>query len=402
MITRIVLHSLFLAVGCFLFPLAGETNCQAFQLSDITLLDGSQVQATVTSVSDGQVVAEDGNTWALDGLRHIKLPNALLGSDPSTTRVQLRHGGVLFARDLSMENGVTSLETDVCNIQYDLFDLSCIYFREREAAQELESLLKDPSSETDRLLVNTSQGPRTVSGLVQSVSSDAVKIEYQGQLRSIDREKIIAMVPAQLDSGSSPIAIVTCIDRSRLLADTLTMTEGNWEVRWGNRATTLDASSIAQIEIRSDREVYVSDLDWELAEVQTSLAPSRSIQRDLNVLAQPMTLKVAGPEGSRIQTFAKGIGTQSRSRIAVRVPEGSQRLTGWVGIDVSANGHGDCICSILVDGIQVLNQQTSGREGATAIDLNLENAQQVEFLVEPGAELDLSDWVNWADLRFLK
>lgn len=369
----------------------------------LTRLDGSQITAQVTSISDGQI-QWDEETSALDAFRSLKTPHSLLGSDPSTTRVDLRYGGVLFARDVQIREGQVIVETDVTELEYDLFDIRCIQIQKGQGASEREELLAEPSRETDRLLVTTSQGPRTISGLIEGLDGESIKFDYQGEVRSIALDKILAILPAQLDSGRQPSALVTCIDRSQLPAQTVTLEQDQIAIQWGGRTTSLSLGDVASIRIRSDREIYVSDLTPNRSEVQTSLAPQRPIAIDTNVVNGPLTLKMTAPDSDDLvrTTFDKGIGTQARSRISYSIPDGCQRLTGWVGIDTATGEHGSCTCSILVDGIQVFSEAVSGTAPAVRIDVTLDQARELELLVEPGPMLDLSDWVDWADLRLLK
>lgn len=389
--------------ACFLLGLIGVPSpiilAQDWQL---TRLDGSSITAQVQSIDQGTVSLSSGSAEALDTFRILQTDHKLLGSDPTTTRITLRDAGQVFAREISIDKAVLKMETDVAQLEYDLFDVQCVYFKERQAEKELAELLAEPSTESDRLLVTTSQGPRTVSGLIEGLSEDSIQIDYQGTVRNIGLDKVVALLPAQLDSGREAIALVTCIDRSKLLAESLKFGDNNWEVEWGGRTTRLPADSVAQVQIRSDREINVSDLTPVRNEVQTQLSPVRSTAFDTNVLGQPLAVTLVLDDQPQIRRFAKGIGTQSRSRLTFDLPAGCQQLSGWVGIDPAAAPHGDCVCSILVDGIQVFSQRIRGQDPAVKIDIKLEDARKLDLLVEPGEMLDLSDWVNWADLRLLK
>lgn len=368
----------------------------------LTRLDGTSVVAQVQSIDQGTVVLSDGHSEPLDTFRILQTEHKLLGSDPTTTRIVLRDTGQVFAREISIDKAVLKMETDVAQLEYDLFDVQCIFFKERQAEKELADLLAEPSSESDRLLVTTSQGPRTVSGLIEGLSRDVIQIDYQGTIRNIGRDKVVALLPAQLDSGRKAIAVVTCIDRSKLLAESLKFADNSWEVEWGGRTTRLPVDSVAQVQIRSDREINVSDLTPVRNEVQSQLSPVRATSFDTNVLGEPLSLTVDQDNQRQVLRFAKGIGTQSRSRLTFDLPADCQQLTGWVGIDPAAAPHGDCICSILVDGIQVFSERVRGQEPAIKIDVTLKDARRLDLLVEPGEMLDLSDWVNWGDLRLLK
>ncbi len=396
--------AILLIPACCLLSMVLPTNLFA-QSWTLTGLDGSTTTAEVKSIDEGKISAGDESQWNLDEYRKLKTPHALLGADPSTTEVRLVHGGVVFSREIKLESGKVHLETDVCELDYDIFDVRCVLFQKGEGEAELDKLLENPSSETDQLLVTTSQGPRTVSGLIESINQESVAIDYRGEVRNISRDKIIALLPARLDSGRKLLGQLTTIDRSRLLVEQISFVDGKWTVDWGDNKVELSNEYVAELSIRSDRQIYLSDLEPIRNEVQTMLAPRRSTQLDLNTFGQPITLHLPPQEEgevSVVKEFSKGLGTQSRSQLSFVIPDGCIRLTGWVGIDAAAKPHGNCVCSVLVDGIQVFSANVTGADNAVAIDLPLENAREIQLLVEPGKQMDLSDWVDLADIRFLK
>jgi hypothetical protein len=57
---------------------------------------------------------------------------------------------------------------------------------------------------------------------------------------------------------------------------------------------------------------------------------------------------------------------------------------------------------VLIDGIQVGSWSLEGSGTAQEISLPVNGGRRLELLVEPGPQLDLSDWVNWADLQLIK
>jgi hypothetical protein len=77
-------------------------------------------------------------------------------------------------------------------------------------------------------------------------------------------------------------------------------------------------------------------------------------------------------------------------------------LNGWVGIDTSTQGRGNCQAIVLLDDIQIFSQTITGDAAAVPLDVAVQGGRRLELRVETGEELDLADWVNWADLRLLK
>jgi hypothetical protein len=122
-------------------------------------------------------------------------------------------------------------------------------------------------------------------------------------------------------------------------------------------------------------------------------------------MGSPLTLlmpKEAAIGGGGPRVFAKGWGVRARSRLVFEIPAGFRELRGWVGIDTATNGQGTCQAVVLIDGIQVGSWSLEGSGTAQEISLPVNGGRRLELLVEPGPQLDLSDWVNWADLQLIK
>lgn len=374
------------------------------QLVDAIRLDGTNQRFTIQSIDEqGQVTFDDGSKTPLDDFRELRTKSSLLGDDPTTTIVNLRSGGVLNAREITMDDGRLKFATDLADISYPITDVTAIIFQRGTAEPELQTMLDQPTGETDRLLVTTSKGPRTVAGLLETVSKTEITINYEDQSRKVNLDKIIAMVLANLDSQQQTKYLITTIDRSRMIADGLVADDGKWTIGWGKQKTTLPMEQIVRIEVKSDRVLYVSDLEAELDQLETILAPKQVNQRDKNVVGSTLRLPIASPTNEvAVRSFEKGLGTHSRSRLIYNLPTEYTKLNGYVGIDEATGGNGDCRCSILLDGIQVFSADVKGGQPAFPFSLDLQSATRLELLVEPGPMLDLSDWVNWADIRLLK
>jgi len=382
---------------------AGRSLVWSQQVSAIQL-DGTKEQFTIQSIAEkGAITKNDNSTISLDEFRELRTQSSLLGDDPTTTIVNLRKGGVLNVREITMTDGRLRFATDLADILYPITDVASIIYQRVTAEAELKTMLEQPSSETDRLLVSTSKGPRTVSGLVEAISKTEVTIYYEDQSRNVSLDRVIAIVPAKLESSQPVKYLVTTIDRSRMIADSLTADQGKWTIGWGKQKTTLPMEQVYWVEIKSDRVLYVSDLEAELDQLETILAPKQVNQRDKSVVGTSLKLRItATTDEVAIREFSKGLGTHARSRMIFNLPPEFTKLSGYVGIDEATDGHGDCRCSILLDGIQVFSADLKGGQPAVAFNLELQSAAKLELLVEPGPLLDLSDWVDWADIRLLK
>jgi len=373
----------------------------------VTKIDGAQVTIPADRLGADGLRLADGAVLSWDEVREIQTGNRLLGDDPDAITVRLRDQGVTYARQVTLSDGVVALATDLSDIRYPLGDVRSIRYPAPEGEAEWAALLREPSGEVDRLLVTTSRGPRVVAGLLEAIDADGVQLYFEDASRRVAQDKILGIVPAALAETAAPKFLVRVVDRSVLIADSLAVADGNWQIGWRGQVQPFPHETIVSVRVRSDRVLYVSDLTPVLDEVQTIVAPSAKNRVDTNVAGLPMALRLPpspnANSGDRdVRTFSKGWGTRSRSRLAFDLPPDFNRLNGWVGIDTSTQGRGNCQAIVLLDDIQIFSQTITGDAAAVPLDVAVQGGRRLELRVETGEELDLADWVNWADLRLLK
>lgn len=406
-----------LVVGLGWATLNAQVDSTQEPVLSVARLDGQTTKVPLSAFVESGFQTADGTLVSWDEIDELKTDQRLLGDDPSTIVVHLRGGGTLQVRSLTAANGLVTLTTDLAELKYPLLDIKSVRFPKPEGETEWQALLAEQSAEADRLLVTTSRGPRTVSGLLEGMDEAGVKIVFEDQERSVTWDKILGILPAELDKSDDPKFILQTVDRSILIADSVSTSEGLWSIGWKGEKVSLPNDMLVSLRVRSNRILYLSDLNPVVDEVTTIIAPPANQRRNTNIFGQPISLRFPaanhGNERSSSQskdnaasmtnrTFTRGWGTRSRGRLVFDLPEGYARFRGWVGIDSSANGQGICVAVVLVDGIQVFSQELTGKQSAVELDVPIDGGRRMELLVEPGAQLDLSDWVNWADVRLQK
>jgi hypothetical protein len=373
---------------------------------DVVMLDGSVRVGQLQSITGAAGLdSVDGRVVPLDDIRELRTPQRLLGDDPTTITVMLRGQGVLHARSLSVKEGVATIETDLAQLTYALLDIRGIRLPNQEGEAEWQTMLAEPSQEEDRLLVTTSRGPRIVAGLIESIDPAGVQIVFEDASRRVTMDKILAIAPAVLGDSAEPKFQIRLVDRSVLVADDIEYQDQKWTFRRNAHLLSFPSELVVSFRVRSDRVFELSELTPVIDTVQTIIAPDAVNRRDTSVMGSPLTLlmpKEAAIGGGGPRVFAKGWGVRARSRVVFEIPAGFRELRGWVGIDTATNGQGTCQAVVLIDGIQVGSWSLEGSGTAQEISLPVNGGRRLELLVEPGPQLDLSDWVNWADLQLIK
>ena len=372
----------------------------------LVVLGGKPIEGTITAIDpDGKIHFEDQSAGvALQDIRRIERPTEVKPPATVPVTVRLHGGGRLLGETVSTAEEMCQVKWLHGELELPLDSVRGIQFTPGESlkvpasvAGNFEQALSATSGEMDEFFVVDDQGGvQSLSGVLESITDGQVSFVWQDASRQIPIQRVYGIVVAAL--GDPPNrngqCQVTFADSSSLWAkvNRLEMGELVLEPAKGSQVT-VPWSSVARLTVRSERLAFLSDLDPVQASQEVIVAFPRTYQRDSSVGKSPLSV--------RGRTFEKGVGVQSRSEL-VYANEGFNLLAATIGIDDSARGHGDCEFVILADGKELLRERITGRDAPRDIQVAISGADQVTLLVEPGADLDLSDHADWCDARFIR
>ena len=130
----------------------------------------------------------------------------------------------------------------------------------------------------------------------------------------------------------------------------------------GDASVSLNASSIVDITITSDRLLYLSDSEPIDVEERAVFTIQRSWKRDRSIENNPLSIRIG--KSPKTVEFKKGIGAQAFS-FSARVCQHKKSLTAsnaTVGIDAETKGRGDCQMTVRGDGIELWSKRIKGSE----------------------------------------
>jgi hypothetical protein len=105
------------------------------------------------------------------------------------------------------------------------------------------------------------------------------------------------------------------------------------------------------------------------------------------------------------QTYEKGLGMHSASRLTYDLKGGYRRFEAVVGLDDQEGLDGSVRVQVLVDGKPRdlgWDHELTHRNGPKAIRVNVEGAGELTLVVDFGRHADIGDHVDWADARLIK
>lgn len=366
----------------------------------LTLLDGVVQPAPELKLENGKLTAAElpaGLT--LDDLRLIVTPadkSPLLPSEAAYV-VDLAGGGSIKATQVTIADDQCTISWsggDPLKVSIDV--VRAIRFQPNVASDEFAKSRAAPSADLDRVFVKIDGKIDSLTGLVNGLTADKLAFEIDGQIRDLPRDRVFGIVVALAAPESRlPRCTFHLNEGSLLGGDLLTLSGGKAVVLVAaGSKVVIPWTSIRRVEVRSGRVLYLSDLKPTLVKQHAIVTLPRPWQKDRSVTGKMLTL------GGK--AFEKGIGVHAHNELTFDVPEEFDELAATVGIDASAGGKGDCLFEIHVDSQRVWNQRLRGSDAPQELKVPLRNAKQITLVVLPGAELDLADHADWADVRLLK
>lgn len=367
----------------------------------LVLLDGTAVEGTVSGIDANGAVVGAGlpEGLKLDGLRRVERllipPNDTVKSD---LLVDIVGGGQVAATKFSVDG------EQICHLQHPLladFNLPLdavrsVRFSSAKTPPAFDKALRE-TSEDDRVFVKVGEEVQPISGLVEKIDEFNVVLTVDDEQRNIARDKVygvvVALIGRPLDRTGQVQA--TLADGSSLWGKLTSLADGKLTLNVGGGSeVAIPWSSVQNFAVRSDRLVFLSDLEPTTARHQPLVTLVRPWQRDVSVGGRPMT--IAG------KSFAKGLGVASRSELAFANEGKFGLFAATIGIDGETEGRGDCVFIVAAGGKEVFRQRMTGRDAPKTISIPIAGEEKVTLIVEPGEDLDLADHANWCDARFVR
>lgn len=368
----------------------------------IERFDGTNLKGTITKIdAEGNVfgkgLPKSLNLRDIVGLETAKTMEA---RDVYNVSLHLVDGGILRVRnpELQSEKMVFRSGNGLAELPVSL--VRAIVWKQSES---VDKLIANPSVDEDSVLVQTSEGERGVQGIVEGLDRQELKINYQGESRTIGLERLNAIVMADigLAAPDGPMATVRLTDGSTTRGVLGELADGRLSLQTSGRtALEINADKVVSIAINSDRLIFLSDLDPVDVQQKSVFTVTRPWQRDQSV--EKRKLAIGSGESDQPLRFKKGLGTQSFTELVFRNEDGFDQFAATVGIAIETQGRGDCRMVVRGDGIELWSGRVRGTDPPQEIKVDIKGMQDVALVVYPGEDFDLADHANWGNARFLK
>ncbi len=368
------------------------------------LLDGSKVSQNVKAIKDGKVEFEgDAKPIDLQGLRRIERAAVKPGAAEATARVHLTGGGMLRVSAVTLDDTTCTLSWPHGQLKLPIAAVRGIRFTAEPDVKKLptghetfDADINSTPGDKDRLYAIVENKIQSLSGVFLDLSADKLKFQYDNQDRELERTRAFGITLA--GGGKKPdiagMALLHLADGSSLWGKIESLADGAATIKSpAGVEMKLPWAAVQRLDIRSDRLVFLSDLDP--SEVyEKSIAYVGPWQRDRSVRGKPLTIKG--------KTFDKGLGTHATTRLTFAVDPKFTTFAASIGIDDATKGKGDCEFVVLADGKEVFRKRVKAGEEATEVRVKLEGAKKITLAVEAGEDLDFADHGDWCDARLIR
>jgi len=239
-----------------------------------------------------------------------------------------------------------------------------------------------------------------VQGAIDGVANNKVSVKIGGASVPVELSRVTAMAFAvNARSSDNRTGLLVSLDLGggervtgrwvALTADLLTV-----RLDWG---TELDVpvASISRLEVKNGKLVYVSDLRPAEIKLTPYLDGGFSFRQDRASSGRP--LRLGG------KTYARGLGTHSRTELTYGLDGGFESFASTLGLDDAVGGSGSVIYRVYGDN-RLLYESPVVRGGDVPIEIKLpvKGVLLLRLEVDFADGGDAADQANWAEARLLR
>jgi len=238
----------------------------------------------------------------------------------------------------------------------------------------------------------------TIEGFANEPPSLRLKATEAATLR-LDQLAAVALDPslARVRKPKGPYYRITLTDGSRITLGTASIKDGRLSgLTLAGPQLSVTMASVLSLDVVQGKAIDLSDLKPKRTDVQPYQGVTWPWVADRSVRGNPLQLGA--------DTYAKGLGTHSKTTLTYDLAGKYRRFESKIGLDPATGRRGSVDVRILVDGKEVpfpdLLGLTLGKS-PQSVTVDLKGAKELTLIVDYGAAGDVQDDVNWAEPRLI-
>lgn len=240
----------------------------------------------------------------------------------------------------------------------------------------------------------------TLSGTLVSVDQANVTLDDSGRPVTAPRDRVVAITLtselAKAATPRGPFAHTVLTSGARVTMTDASVQDGRLVGKSTFGATVrVLLGDVVSLSIRNGPAVLLGELEPTQYE-HTPYLGTR-VPYAINRSTASMPLRVG------TETFDRGIGLHSQSRLTYHLPTGANRFESWLGLDSVASRSGQVVVSVLVNDTSRFGPaEVAGGQPPRRIVIPLSPTDKtLTLVVDFGQGGNVQDDVNWGDARFI-
>ena len=366
--------------------------------SKFTSLTSETQSAEIVSIDNKGLVKLTNGQVQLDQLREIETSATQKENAPAKPYIiHLRGDGILFAKSISiadescklMDHG---LGDDPLQIPIDL--VQSVQLQPKQLPKNIIDSFQNERDE-DQLVLHVDGAIESVNGLIEKLDDEEVTFYWNEKPRTFPRKSLLGIGVASSGESRTHNCLIQLANGSSFAGKIESLQKGKLKIVIADHLPVIvNWSDVFKIHIRSDRLQFLTDIVPTAFQHQPIVTSKRMWQKDRNVSGDELKLGK--------QTYSKGIGVASHSRLEYQLKGEYATFCATVGIDAETGGRGHCIFVVRGDGKELVRETMHATDDPRKLKIDINGIQQMELIVEYGADLDLADHANWCDACLLR
>ncbi len=250
-----------------------------------------------------------------------------------------------------------------------------------------------------------------LEGVVNSIDEAKLRLEINRKEVSVDLKERVAVIAFSTDLVRQPTTKLPYAQAVLANGGRVSLASAEADAHELRGATVLGAAvripieQIAALNLRNNRVVYLSDLKPTRYEFTPFLDERWPFVRDGNVLGRDLQM--------RGDTYDKGLGIHSASRLTFDLAGSYQRFEALVGLDDAAGAQANAGIQVLIDGKtreltpagpnrEATERELRPKQPAIPLNIDVRGARELTLVVTFGRHGNVQDYVDWADARLIR
>lgn len=251
------------------------------------------------------------------------------------------------------------------------------------------------SSKKDQIAVRKGDLLDHLDGVIGSIDDTTVRFQLDGDDIPVKRERVFGIVYANREAATGKTAAtVDLTTGDRLSARSVGWDAEIWKVRLvSGTELSIPVASVPVVDYTLGKIAYLSDLKPRDVKYTPFFEFVWEFRRDRGIDGQPIAF---GP-----RTYSKGLSLHSLTVLKYRIGGDYRRFQTTIGINEKYSGNVDV--TIKGDGRTLFKGNARIGQEPQPLDLDVNGIVELEITVGYGEdELDIGDWLHFADAKLLK